>query len=584
MKAKLLFTLSFMLMAANVVAENTETISVKFSDFPKGSSYAENEKHNLGSGLVIYTTQCHFTSELRIYSSTTYNGYVVSDPLPGVIKSMSFTMGYKEDVLNVYGSTDKENWTLIKEIETTSTSYKNYTLIFPTEKEYTCFKLDVKGENQIRIESMSVTYIKSDESNDNDSSEGDSEGDNEIDNKEEIITISAPIFNPISTSFSTEFLEVTMDAAEGCEIYYTIDGTTPSYTNAKEYNGTKGNSVIIYASDNKVTLQAIAVDPITEKCSGVSSATYTYKESSVVNDGGSKAKAYTVAEVKAMLLDKGGQWVRGTIYGTMVNDDIKDVTTTNFKSSNIVIGDEVIHIPVQLPQGSIREEINLVDHPYLKGKEILIKGDLESYCNSRGIKSPTAYEISYSIPINHYGYATLYLDMPVLVPVGSTAYYCVTDGTRANLYPVGNVIPAGVGVIISSAPNKICTLTYTTQNNSNAESILANNDLVGFVQDSIIVENDYAYYALNVKDNKIGFYVPQTTSGVGFIAKANKAYLRVPVEFQAAMFVIHNAADETAVVPLKQAVDNVIYDLQGRIVSSPSSGIYIVGGKKIVIK
>ena len=450
MKTKLLFILCCVFIATKAIAENTETISVTFVDYTAGKQYAVNEKHDLGAGLVIYTTLCHFTSELRIYSSTSNNGYVVSDPLSGSITRMSFRMGYKKDILNIYGSTDKENWTLIKGIETTSTSYMDYVLDFPVGKGYTCFKLDVKGDQQIRIESMSVTYIKSDESNDNDSSEGDSEGDNEIDNKEEIITISAPIFNPISTSFSTEFLEVTMDAAEGCEIYYTIDGTTPSYTNAKEYNGTKGNSVIIYASDNKVTLQAIAVDPITEKCSGVSSATYTYKESSVVNDGGSKAKAYTVAEVKAMLLDKGGQWVRGTIYGTMVNDDIKDVTTTNFKSSNIVIGDEVIHIPVQLPQGSIREEINLVDHPYLKGKEILIKGDLESYCNSRGIKSPTAYEISYSIPINHYGYATLYLDMPVLVPVGSRAYYCVTDGTRANLYPVGNVIPAGVGVIISS--------------------------------------------------------------------------------------------------------------------------------------
>ena len=395
-------------------------------------------------------------------------------------------------------------------------------------------------------------------------------------------SIPAPVFTPASTSFSTASLDVTVEAAEGCEVYYTKDGTIPSYTDAGNYVGTKGNTVTINASDSKVTLQAIAVDPTTGKCSSVSSATYTYV--AVVNDGSSKAKAYTVAEVKAMLLDKGGQWVRGTIYGTMVNDDIKDVTTTNFKSSNIVIGDEVIHIPVQLPQGSIREEINLVDHPYLKGKEILIKGDLESYCNSRGIKSPTAYEISYSIPINHYGYATLYLDMPVLVPVGSTAYYCVTNGDRANLYPVGNVIPARVGVILSSTPDKNCTLTYTTETNSNEESIRADNQLIGFVRETVVGQDEYVYYALNAKDGKVGFYIPQTTTGAGFTAKANKAYLKIPAESQAAMFVLHDGADETAIVPMVHTAGDIIYDLQGRAVLSPVPGIYIVGGKKVVIK
>ena len=395
-------------------------------------------------------------------------------------------------------------------------------------------------------------------------------------------SIPAPVFTPATTSFSTASLDVTVEAAEGCEVYYTKDGTIPSYTDTGNYVGTKGNTVTINASDSKVTLQAIAVDPTTGKCSSVSSATYTYV--AVVNDGSSKAKAYTVAEVKAMLLDKGGQWVRGTIYGTMVNEDIKDVTTTNFKSSNIVIGDEVIHIPVQLPQGSIREEINLVDHPYLKGKEILIKGDLESYCNSRGIKSPTAYEISYSIPINHYGYATLYLDMPVLVPVGSTAYYCVTNGDRANLYPVGNVIPARVGVILSSTPDKNCTLTYTTETNSNEESIRADNQLIGFVRETVVGQDEYVYYALNAKDGKVGFYIPQTTTGAGFTAKANKAYLKIPAESQAAMFVLHDGADETAIVPMVHTIGDIIYDLQGRAVSSPVPGIYIVGGKKVVIK
>ena len=398
-------------------------------------------------------------------------------------------------------------------------------------------------------------------------------------------SIPAPVFTPATTSFSTASLDVTVEAAEGCEVYYTKDGTTPSYTDTGNYVGTKGNTVTINASDSKVTLQAIAVDPTTGKCSSVSSATYTYV--AVVNDGSSKAKAYTVAEVKVMSAGtiRTGRWVRGTIYGTMVNSDIKEVTTTDFKPSNIVIGDELIHIPIQLVNNTdVRNEINLVDHPYLVGKEILIQGTLEFYCNSMGVKAPSQYQITYDVPINRYGYATLYLDMPVSVPAGSTAYYCVTDGARANLYPVGNVIPAGVGVILSSTPDKNCTLTYTTETNSNEESIRADNQLIGFVRETVVGHDEYVYYALNAKDGKVGFYIPQTTTGAGFTAKANKAYLKIPAESQAAMFVLHDGADETAIVPMVHTIGDIIYDLQGRAVSSPVPGIYIVGGKKVVIK
>ena len=89
MKQRVFSILSFMLLAIKLLAEGTETtISVTFADFPKGASEAINERHDLGGGLVIYTTKCHFTSELRIYSSTSNNGYVVSDPLPGTITSM----------------------------------------------------------------------------------------------------------------------------------------------------------------------------------------------------------------------------------------------------------------------------------------------------------------------------------------------------------------------------------------------------------------------------------------------------------------------------------------------------------------
>ena len=150
-------------MAMNLFAESTKTIDVTFKDFIAGKQYADNEEHILSDELTIYTTDCHFTTELRIYSSTTYNGYVVSNTLPGHITKMVFNVayasGYDKDKLNVYGSTDGSDWKLIKVLSVESTTYSKLSVSPKADLSFRCFKLDVEGENQIRIKSMSITYI-----------------------------------------------------------------------------------------------------------------------------------------------------------------------------------------------------------------------------------------------------------------------------------------------------------------------------------------------------------------------------------------------------------------------------------------
>ena len=135
-----------------------KTGTYTFSSYAAGTQYAKNEEHKLDDDVTIYTNDCHFTSELRIYSSSTNNGYVVSNELPGKIVSMGFNAGNKVDALVVYGSTDGNTWSQVGEVSVTSTSYKDYTLSFG-ENNYTYFKLDVKGSNQIRLKKMSVTYM-----------------------------------------------------------------------------------------------------------------------------------------------------------------------------------------------------------------------------------------------------------------------------------------------------------------------------------------------------------------------------------------------------------------------------------------
>ena len=140
-------------------AAGENTVTYTFSNYTAGTQYAENEAHKLDDILTITTTDCHFTTQLRIYSSGTNNGYAVGQLADGnVIKSLGFNAGYKKDTLNVYGSTDGLTWTLIEGVSVTST-YTDYTVDFG-DANYTYFKLDVAGANQIRVKSLTLTYAE----------------------------------------------------------------------------------------------------------------------------------------------------------------------------------------------------------------------------------------------------------------------------------------------------------------------------------------------------------------------------------------------------------------------------------------
>ncbi len=123
-----------------------------FSDFAAGEQYAEGEKHYLDNAITVITTQAHFTSELRIYSSSTHNGNVVIKSKKD-ISAIVLNAGNKVDVLNVYVSEDGE---VYEAIEITSTTYKDYTILIPEMTKY--IKLDVEGDQQVRVAKMTLYF------------------------------------------------------------------------------------------------------------------------------------------------------------------------------------------------------------------------------------------------------------------------------------------------------------------------------------------------------------------------------------------------------------------------------------------
>ena len=127
------------------------------ADYTAGTQYAIDEAHVVNDTLTIYTTQMHWTTQLRVYSSSEHNGYFYSNKLPAAIKSIEFTAGNKVDVLVVYGSNDGATWTEAAKVEVSSTSYTSGLVADLTGTAYNYFKVDVEGNQQIRISNLIIT-------------------------------------------------------------------------------------------------------------------------------------------------------------------------------------------------------------------------------------------------------------------------------------------------------------------------------------------------------------------------------------------------------------------------------------------
>lgn len=177
-----------------------------FSNYPEGVQYAENEVHVLDNDVTLVTNQCHFTSQLRVYSSSSHDGNFHTYALPLYIDSLAFNMGHKVDNVNIYGSTDGDSWNLVGSISVTSTSYANYGISFGNYN-YNYFKFDVAGNQQIRVSSMTLYYKSTGPSG---------------------TAAITPSFTPAPGMYTSPITVNISSGTDNAAIYYTTDGTTPT--------------------------------------------------------------------------------------------------------------------------------------------------------------------------------------------------------------------------------------------------------------------------------------------------------------------------------------------------------------------
>ena len=176
------------------------------------------------------------------------------------------------------------------------------------------------------------------------------------------------------------------------------------------------------------------------------------------------------------------------------------------------------------------------------------------------------------------GFATLYTAYPLDFSTLSSelkAYTATVTGNTVTLTQVDNV-PANTGIVLKGD-------VKTHNVPVIASSTTGKGDLTGSVTEDLVYDSEATkdYFYLGINAGKAQF--KRLTSGsIG----AGKAYLALDKSTTARELDV--VFDETTALTLvnseKRTVNSDIYNLAGQRVAQPTKGLYIVNGKKVVIK
>lgn len=433
--------------------------------------------------------------------------------------------------------------------------------------------------------------------------------------------------------------EVTITAEEGNTIVYTTDGTDPSESSTA-IGPSEGNVVTITINE-AMTIKAIAMDEDANS-SEVAEATFDIAKvyesiAALIADKPEKATLrLTDAQVlfvgdndvyvkdatgaldffKTGLSYSAGDVLNGTIdvAFTMYNTytpEVTEVSNNNLTSTSGEVVAETVEanavtlekvnylvslegffnnksvagVPVYDKYKVVTDAFGaLEDGDYVKVTGIVV--------NSKGVANIglTAVEKidapTVTVTIKDAGLATFCSDKALDFSQSESvyAYKAVISGTQVNLTKVAKV-PAETGVLLRSVSGEPVTADIPVASEADA---ITDNAFVAVMTEITSLPTEttedgvtYVNYILNKVNGVTDFYKAN-----GKKVGANKAYLRID-KATASKGISIGYADETDGIRTignePQKVDG-IYNLSGLRVNKAQKGIYIVNGKKVVIR
>lgn len=196
----------------------------------------------------------------------------------------------------------------------------------------------------------------------------------------------------------------------------------------------------------------------------------------------------------------------------------------------------------------------------------------------------------FTVNISTAKFATFYAPTAVILPSNATAY--IIDGSGEGDYltlkETTGILPANTGVILYSEVPVTCKLAVTM---NDATADVTNNKLTGTMYDRYISLSNSNYFLAKHAEKGVGLYNVSKDEGASHdkhIINANKAYLVMSEASSSTGFRLSfGDLPTTAIEEVESENGDVkaIYDLQGRRIDEIAKpGIYIVNGKKIIVK
>ena len=254
--------------------------------------------------------------------------------------------------------------------------------------------------------------------------------------------------------------------------------------------------------------------------------------------------------------------------------------------SSIFGNNAVTNGPVAAPYGATQVQMEAIAKDWSLGQNL--KQDINGV--SRGdIAVPgavVAEPLKGKFGITDTKYATYYHDFGYMMPEGVKGGVVTDANVEGTLvvdykYGSGSVVPAKSALLLNGAKNDYEVALKLEETSEDV------NLLKGTSDESLTTSDEAGakfYKLANDKDKGIGFYW-DAENGAAFTNSANKAYLAVAGEASAAKGFALGGVD-TGIKEVTEVgkMAGKIYNLQGMQQKGLQKGIYIVNGKKFVVK
>lgn len=236
----------------------------------------------------------------------------------------------------------------------------------------------------------------------------------------------------------------------------------------------------------------------------------------VVEGKGTADEPYTSGSVLAGVSGS-GVWVTGYIVGWVEGQVLSSgahFTVPATVTSNILLAaspDETNVancVPVQLPTGAVRNALNLQNNPTNLGKQVTLKGSLEPYFGTSGIKSVTAYVWG------DKGNDNQEPETPE-TPTGTATFKLVSAITSGHQYVM--VVDGKIGKAIdSSVAFGRFTMEAVTITDNTLTTDVANAITITAVEGGYTMKDAYGRY-LSMDDSHLSTFQLYTTQEAGSV-------------------------------------------------------------------